>query len=79
MTRRIRPMLLCAALLLTGLAMTPRAEAAVCVSGSWQWRDVGTCCITTEGETRKLLGFECAGGFWRFTRESICLAEPCTS
>lgn len=78
MTHRVRPFLLGAALLLAGLALPPRAQAAFgCVSGSWDWRNTGDCCVGTTDLTTKLHGFRCVNGIWTFTSSYICLEEPC--
>jgi hypothetical protein len=77
MTRKIRPLVLGAALLLTGLALPHRAQAFGCASGSWDWRDTGDCCTGATELKHQLHGFRCVNGIWTFTRETICLEDPC--
>lgn len=81
MTRRIRPVLLCAALLLTALALVPGAQAVECEDGDVEWMDLGTCCYGFYWEypaSLKLHGMRCIGGTWTMTSAYKCPPEPCS-
>lgn len=76
--RRLRPVFLALALLLTGTALGFRAQAVECEEEDYEWVDVGTCCWQFYPPTAKLHLQECVNGEWVLRSTHKCPpSHPC--
>lgn len=77
MIRRLRPVFLALALLLTGTALGFRAQAEECAEETHRWVDLGDCCWQFYPPTTKLHLQECVNGQWVLRSSYKCLRSTC--
>jgi hypothetical protein len=78
MLRRLRPVFLVLALLLTGAALGSRVQAGECVDGDFEWANLGDCCWQFSPPVGKLHLLRCIGGVWVVQSIYKCpTREPC--
>lgn len=78
MMRRLRPMFLVLALVLTGAALGSRAQAGGCDEGDYEWANLGDCCYQFSPPVGKLHLLHCVNGQWVLLSPYKCpRTEPC--
>lgn len=78
MIRRLRPLFLVLALLLTGAALNFPVQAGECEDGDHEWVNLGDCCWQFYPPPGKLHLMRCIDGEWvLFSAYKCPPTEPC--